>query len=166
LIEILDELGLAKPAREHLAAEVAATSPEVRVARAIRRFLAPTFARKFGEIVGESAADPRPARLAALLGDALCAPAPARIAAEIAAWIHAHDIQALIDHGDCVVGSACRWAHPSTPTLEASCSAGKRGYVLAAWHYTAGEARLTRNAVFYLASTVAPIVTSTLAGNA
>ena len=35
----------------------------------------------------------------------------------IAAWAHAHDAAALVEHGDCVAGARCRFAKPLAPEV-------------------------------------------------
>lgn len=162
--QLLTELEIPASARAQLVARMPPTPPEVRVARDIARFLAPAVATKYGEILEvPPPADPRAAKLQALLGDAPCTKAPPRVVTDVERWMRAHEADALLATGDCKPGEACPWTHPSTPVIADSCVDGARGYALATWKYEdpSLDERITRAVVFSLAPALAPIATAT-----
>ena len=162
--QLLTELEIPASAQARLVAKMPPTAPEVRVARDIARFLAPAVATKHGEILEvPPPADPRPAKLQALLGDAPCTKAPPRVVTDVERWMRAHEADALLDTGECKRGEACPWTHPSTPVIADSCVDGARGYALATWNYDdpSRNERITRAVVFSLAPALAPLATAT-----
>jgi hypothetical protein len=166
--QLMTELEIPASMQGRYLAELPPTTPAIRVARAIERFLAPAVTRKYGEIVDgrPPPVDRRPAKLQALLGDAPCTAAPPRVTSDVEVWIRAHEAEVLVTAGECERGKPCRWTAPTKPVIADSCVDGARGYVLATWSYddTAQNERLGRSVLFSLAPTLTPLATATNRG--